>query len=417
MSAISNPKGLPRLVYLGDVPIEATYHGSTLLYRVLEGYPREKLLLIQTDLVTSIPGQSLAGAEYRQLRLPFRRLATTRLGGLYSIVLFLAAGSGVRRLARSLATFRPEAVLTVAHNYHWITAARLAEQLQLPLHLIIHDHPLQMIRIPIIPRRFLERVFCSVYRQAVTRFCVSPFMEAEYAAQFRLHGSVLYPSRSSESPAWHDPPERDPSHRNLRIAFAGSITSNGYTRLLKRLAGSLAPEDRLVLFGPHTPESLSNWQLEQKNIELGGLLPAGELLERLRKEFDVLFVPMSFDMGGHDDVMRLGFPSKIADYTATGVPLLVCGPEYCSAVQWARSNHPVAEVVASEDSGELATALSRLRSLEHRNFLARRALDVGERLFSHAIAESIFFSALIKPDHAKEVGDASKRHKELCARE
>src|SRR4051812_48302616 len=39
---------LPRLLYVGDVPVEASYHGSALLHRLLSDYPHEKLTVIET---------------------------------------------------------------------------------------------------------------------------------------------------------------------------------------------------------------------------------------------------------------------------------------------------------------------------------------------------------------------------------
>ena len=42
---------LPRLLYLGDVPVEASYHGSALLYRLLQAYPAERLTIIEAGIV------------------------------------------------------------------------------------------------------------------------------------------------------------------------------------------------------------------------------------------------------------------------------------------------------------------------------------------------------------------------------
>jgi hypothetical protein len=387
---------LPNLLYVGDVPVESTYHGSLLLYRIFVGYPTDKLVIFETDMAPSSPERRLPGVLYHCYRLLGRRLLRTRFSGIYSAWLGLLARYRTYRLRRQIVGFAPEAIISVAHGYHWMTAARLAEQFHVPFHLIVHDHPLQITALPSPLRAFLESAFGLAYKQAVTRSCVSPYMEEEYAARYGVSGSVLYPSRDRDCPRWEAPPERDPDTRRLRIAFAGTINSGGYARLLRLLAESLHSEDTLTLFGPHTPESVRHWHLEAENVQVAGLLSPGELIERLRREFDVLFVPMSFEVAGHADNMRLSFPSKIADYTATGIPLLVCGPEYCSAVRWARSNQPIAELVTSERPDELAGAISELRSPSRREFLARRALEVGEHLFSHAAAESILFSALTK---------------------
>jgi hypothetical protein len=110
---------------------------------------------------------------------------------------------------------------------------------------------------------------------------------------------------------------------------------------------------------------------------------------------------MSFEDVGERENMELSFPSKLADYTAVGLTLLICGPRYCSAVKWADDYSPVAEVVFSEDRAELAQAISRLQPSQHRQFLAERALAVGERLFSHVEAERTFFSALAQSIRGK----------------
>jgi len=92
--------------------------------------------------------------------------------------------------------------------------------------------------------------------------------------------------------------------------------------------------------------------------------------------------------------VRVCFPSKLADYTEMGLPLLIRGPEYCAAVQWARKHPGVAQVVATEDEGELLDAIKGLSNPETRRTLAEEALRIGELYFSHSRAESILFSAL-----------------------
>lgn len=385
---------LPRLVYIGDVPVESTYHGSLLLYRLFSGYPADKLLIVETDLARSSAERRLPNVNYRRLAVPMSRLMRSRFSKPYAIWLFLTARLRARNVLRQVRGFRPEAVISIVHNFHWIAAAELAERLSIPLHLVVHDHFAQAVIMPQTRLVSSEPAFKRVYAQARSRLCVSPYMESEYAKRFGVFGTVLYPSRAPDCPDWDAPPVRANNSHTLRVAFAGSINSGGYARLLKLLAESLEPDENLVLFGPHTIESLKLWNLDASNIKLGGLLPAAELLQKLRDDFDVLFVPMSFDVAGHADNMRLSFPSKIADYTAMGLPLLICAPEYSSAVRWACDYAPVAEVVTSEAADELQKVLERLRSADYRRSLGNRALEIGAQLFSYEKAESILHNAL-----------------------
>jgi glycosyltransferase involved in cell wall biosynthesis len=157
---------------------------------------------------------------------------------------------------------------------------------------------------------------------------------------------------------------------------------------LTELQKALEPVDgRLLIFGPSNDAALSH-----RNTECRGLLSSDELLMRLREEADALFVPMSFEASDRAN-MEMAFPSKLADYTATGVPLLIYGPSYCSAIAWARENPGVAEVVESEP--DLSAAINRLvTNPNHRIALGKRALSTGRAYFSHARAQQRFHQLL-----------------------
>jgi glycosyltransferase involved in cell wall biosynthesis len=123
-----------------------------------------------------------------------------------------------------------------------------------------------------------------------------------------------------------------------------------------------------------------------------GLLPSTELLTTLRNEADALFVPMSFDPADRSN-MEMAFPSKLADYTATGLPLLIYGPTYCSAITWARENHEVAMIVDSQS--DLTNAIDILaNNPDTRLKLGRRALQAGREYFSHDCGQQIFHQSL-----------------------
>jgi len=85
----------------------------------------------------------------------------------------------------------------------------------------------------------------------------------------------------------------------------------------------------------------------------------------------------------------MGFPSKLADCSAIGVPLLIYGPNYCSAVRWARENPGVAEVVEAPDG--LAEVVQRLAGDPVlRQELGTRALEIGHRYFAHETVQGVF---------------------------
>jgi glycosyltransferase involved in cell wall biosynthesis len=386
---------LPRLTYVGDVPVEASYHGSALLYRLLERYPADRLLIVEGNLFPPATTRRLPGVRHATVSVGYRRLLNSRLHRWYSRRLLAGAASLATRVERAIDGFPVEAVLTVAHGYLWLAAARFAERHQLPLHLIVHDDWPRIVAEPF--RQTVEREFARVYRQAMSRLCVSPFMADEYERRYGMKGTVLLPSRAHQearkaaTAAVSSDPRRGPV-----FAFAGTINSPGYATLLRGLAELLrAHHGRLLIYGPLTGEQASGAGLTADNIALEGLLSSGELVDRLRRDADVLFVPMSFAPSDRWN-MRMSFPSKLTDYTAVGLPLLICGPAECSAVRWAEANPGVAEVVTSDDPAELRPAVERLcHDRDHRARLARAAAAVGNRDFAATTAESILHAALV----------------------
>src|SRR5690242_11171461 len=129
---------LQRLLYVGDVPVEASYHGSALLYRLLSDYPAGKLTIIET--ATESEGQRrLPNVNYVGHRIANQRWLNTRFHP-YAVAWFTRAAPRVApQIAESLNGFDCEAVLTVAHGFGWLAAAELANKRRVPLHLVIHD--------------------------------------------------------------------------------------------------------------------------------------------------------------------------------------------------------------------------------------------------------------------------------------
>ena len=386
--------GLPRLLYVGDVPVEASYHGSALIYRLLQRYPVERLRIVEGNIFPAGTDRQLPGVRYDILRVGQARLLNSRLHDWYAAWLAVSAGRRAAQLVRLAADFTPDAVVTVAHGYSWVTAARFAAAHRVPLHLIVHDD--WPSAAPARARRLVARQFGEVYRQAASRLCVSPYMADEYARNYGATGSVLYPSRAADAPEFPGPPARiRRSDHPFTLVFAGTINSPGIGRLLRSLADSLEPcNGRLVLFGPLTPEQAASAGLEQPRIRLGGLLTSSDLMVRLRAEADALFIPMSF--ASRDQLnMRISFPSKLTDYTAVALPLLICGPAECSAVQWAATYPGVAEVVTSEAPDALAAAVIRLASDPERRWrLAATSKAAGDHCFSASVVAGVFETAL-----------------------
>ena len=100
--------------------------------------------------------------------------------------------------------------------------------------------------------------------------------------------------------------------------------------------------------------------------------------------------------------MTTSFPSKLVDAIQLGLPVVVWGPEYCSAVTWARKGdralcvsdpNPLA---LRETLEELAASPSELRRL------AKSACDAAAGDFNYERIQLQFMDALRR---AKERGE------------
>lgn len=132
-------------------------------------------------------------------------------------------------------------------------------------------------------------------------------------------------------------------------------------------------------------------------VRLNGLVKADEFARLLRERVDLLFAPMSFAPEDADD-MKLSFPSKLTDYTACGLPILIYSPEYSSAVQRAKANQGVAYVATDNSDPALRAAVRALQfDPALRLELAKKAFELGAPAFSAEAAGRTFMDALSRP--------------------
>src|SRR5688572_18338859 len=386
---------LPRLLYVGDVPVEASYHGSALLHRLLGDYPVDRLTVIETA-APSTPARRLPKVKYLSHPIGKQRLLNTRFHSHAVAWFSRAATRSGPRISALLNGFACEGVLTVAHGFGWLAAADVAAQRNVPLHLMVHDDWPRVVNVRPGFREWIDARFASIYRAARSRICVSPAMCAAYEARYGAPAKVIYPMRAVNCAEFDEPPPRLARNDGpFTIAFAGSINSNGYIQALRALQEALEPVGgRLLIYGPLTGEAAREVGLDRPQTIVRGLWSAGELMQRLRDEADALFVPMSFDPVDRTN-MELAFPSKLADSTAVGLPLVIYGPPYCSAVRWARENSGVGEVVDRDLIPLLGEAIGHLAGEPAlRVAMGKRAIEVGRKYFAHETVRQVFFRAL-----------------------
>jgi hypothetical protein len=147
------------------------------------------------------PDAQLLDCPYRELRMPLRRLETSRFNvHKRSLQAFgLIPLPSHRKILRMLGGFRPEVIVTVMQGTPFICLAeRTAKKLNIPLVMIVHDLNEEFEQVFPWAKQALFELNRRVYSSAARRLCVSPEMAEYLERRYGVPGEVMYPNRSEE---------------------------------------------------------------------------------------------------------------------------------------------------------------------------------------------------------------------------
>lgn len=377
-------KKLPSLLVLSHQIPQTVYAGCIVLHRLLNSYPPEKLLVIGSQ---PHPNASLLDCRYEVLQPPFQRLNRTRFARLKrSLETFgLFPRVPLRAIDVLLKTFEPQVILSVMEGPYSEAAARLARRNGWPLVLIVHDRQDLFECVYPWANRSQMQWHASIYRAAARRLCVSFEMEQYWRGVCGEPGEVLYPNRSEE--VVPRPPERSMQLVQpplLWIGFAGSL-AYGYGTQLVRLANAIRGSAvRIRVYADIAGLDSSLMHGLTDVIEWRGFItPAERLWNKVKDECDAVMLPYPWHQGAaRADLYRTSFPSKLPEYLALGMPVMIMGPEYAAGMRWGLRNQEAVFTITEDQPSEWLAALEEIRtSPERRTNLARAALAAGLRDF------------------------------------
>jgi len=369
-----------RLLYICDFPPSNLAGGAILMSRLLLGYPPDRAVV-------------LTGSRYLRVSPQEGRLAcdhiafpTTNgwgrwgLGRIKNAIDWLMVPVLSLFGAWLIHQRRTQLMISVVHDRFFIAAAIVSWLTSVPLVLVVHDDWIhtQQRRIPFL-KPFFPMLFRFATRRAAHIYSVSvgmqEFVKNTCGRESELQLPAIAPCAAEE---FSDATSPSLPGEPIRILYAGGIVGNAETlvRLIK--TGSLerygVPTCSLDLYVPLTKERFSELGWAHHLINLRGWVSNLELRRALCRA-DILFLPASFAKD-EKAVVIAGFPTKTADYMASGKPILVFGPEYSSLVRYARE-YGFAEVVTEPSDDALAKGLRDvINSPTHRRELASIALSV-----------------------------------------
>ncbi len=104
-----------------------------------------------------------------------------------------------------------------------------------------------------------------------------------------------------------------------------------------------------------------------------------ETWERIKKECDAVVLPYS-SAGNFKKLYSTHFPSKLPEYIALGMPVIVNGPDYSSGHLWAQAN---AQAVLATNTNTLADTLEKLKDSSFRMRLAENVIQITDFSFEY----------------------------------
>jgi hypothetical protein len=388
---MSDGARLPRLLYIGDISIADTSASEVLLYRLLQPYPPSQLAAVcgVRAGVTMLPG-----VAYHHWGAAWPRLLRSRVAAEYILWRAWKYYEVPPQIANIATLFKPDAILTISHVSAWLCAWQLAERRRIPLHIIAHDDADYANRFPRWSWPWAENKFGQAYRAARSRFCISDTMAETYERRFGAPGSVIYPTRAASIGEVAVAPRVTRPGRELVFGYGGSINSQPQLdQILEfaRIAGQSG--HRLIAYTPQH-ETLRAIAATVPSFELRAPVASAELGQVLREVVDCLFLPQPLD-DSERVAAATAFPSKWADYSSFGLPLLVWAPPWSASAQFVHKHPRAAELVTTAHAEDVARAIERLaQSTGRRVELAEGLIAEGRTVFSPDAAWATFSAAL-----------------------
>jgi glycosyltransferase involved in cell wall biosynthesis len=309
------------------------------------------------------------------------RLLRTRMYRFVHSYKHLWAGNFIPdEVEKAARQFKPDLIFTIAGAWGWTTlmSQRLASRLKVPLVGSFNDwfdfsgiiHPLA--------RPLLEKKFRSFYQACDLAWCTSEGMREELGPH--PNAQVLYPVGAKVQPAAFDPAAARNGKSKFIVGFAGNL-GHWYGKMLEELVTVSLDSQSIEfrIFGSNPSWSAAFDNIVRANGVYRGQVPFDEL-RREMAAMDAVLLPMGF---GPECALteRTSFKTKFLDYLCFGKPILLWGPEYCSAVRYAREFDSAEICLSCRSADCLQSTLSLAKNQARQSALVSNARRMYEDRF------------------------------------
>ncbi len=359
-----------KIFFLSAIPPIPTWGGAMAYYRHCVERDDFDIFVVTDD----------PNIQKYQLPYPFlviepprwlERLSRTRLSlwahSYKHIVLGRTIPQSVLDAARS---FKPDVILAAGGSWSWtaLMAQKLAQKLKIPLVGSFMDwYDYNLLSHPA-TRFLIERIFRRFYQQCDLALCTSEGMRE--ALGEHPNAAIFYPTGARVSDLNKEMAAPPLSDDVVTVGFAGNI-GEWYGEMLERLITFSTSQTNRIKFRIYGSNPSWSRAFEDR-LRMEGSYQGSVPFDVLRHEMskvDILLLPMGFD-DSCAQIERTSFKTKFLDYLAFQKPILIWGPDYCSAIRVAREL----------DSAQCCTSPKETECYQEIRFLAEHPTRQAELL-------------------------------------
>ena len=320
----------------------------------------------------------------------FKRVAKTflRRWGFDCQEYFLPCKPG--RVAQICREFKPDVIMTVAHGNLWRLALGEARSSRVPLVTIFDDWWPDLSGTHKMLRPLLDKQFRALHQNSAVSLCVCEGMLTALGPHPRAE--VLYPTPGGSAPSISQAKREPTVSEQLKVIYTGNLGDYGGMIQTALEAMKEHPRIRLEAIGGN-PAWPAPFRKEMQERGLWHDFVPQEKLGVWLATADAFLVAMRFEPQLRR-FMETSFPSKITYYAQFHKPIVIWGPEYCSAIQWARRGDR-ALCITDNDPIALKAALEKLAgSPAWQASLTERAKQAAQTEFNPETLQRQFLGSL-----------------------
>jgi hypothetical protein len=324
----------------------------------------------------------------RELHVPMRpwfgRVETTRPGRYLGLLLPLFSNQFKSRLERICCEEGARAIHAIPHGLDFWYAFQVAQKLEIPYYLNVHDDLRYNLRGRPEMRAAIRRLG-EVWTKAAHCFVISESMGRECCLRYGERPYTIITDGLTDLP---DGPRPLPA-KSLRVYFGGAIHES-YRPNFRCLLRALEILRRKLPDTAITMTCRGSAAIEGGDFPVRVLPWASEAaVARDLEEVDLLYLPLPFDRK-YEPFYRFSLSTKLVTYLGSGLPILFHGPPN-SALGELLSQHQAGILLGSLDPARVADSLLETRD---RTEIVRNALELGRRRFWLADQRRRFWSWL-----------------------